>query len=203
MRVGIVILSIFISFQSIGQKANQHIQKGNDSYKKKQFDKAQAEYAKALKADNKNSIASFNSGNALHKMDKPDDAAKAYDMAASNTKDVNVKANALNNQGLALIKQKKLPEAIEAFKQSLRLYSFDKEVRENLQKALNELKKQQSSDQSQNKNQSQKDNKDKKNKSKMNEDQAERLLKQLQQDEKDTQKQLRKRNRKDRQLKDW
>jgi tetratricopeptide (TPR) repeat protein len=137
-------------------------------------------------------------------MNKPEESSKAYKIAAANTKDVNLKAQALNNQGLALIKQKKLAEAIEAFKQSLRLHSFDKEVRENLQKALNELQKQQGQSQDQNKNKSQNKNEDKKkNKSNMSEEQAEKLLKQLQQDEKDTQKQIRQRNRKDRQLKDW
>lgn len=205
MKILMMILAACIAFSTVAQSLNQHIQKGNDAYKEKNYAEAYQQYSKALGKDAKNAIASYNKGNTLQRMNKPEEATKAYETAAANTNDVNVKARALNNQGLAFVKQKKLPEAIEAFKQSLRLYAFDEEVRENLQKALNELKKQQSSKQNQNNDTSPNMDEDKKkNKSSsMSEEQAEKLLKQLEQDEKDTQKQIRQRNRKDRQLKDW
>jgi len=199
----IPVLLVFFSAQA--QQVNQQIKKGNDSYKEKKFQQANDAYAQALKKDDKNTVANFNSGNALHRLNKPEDAAKAYGTAAATATDPLIKAQAFNNQGLALIKQKKLTDAIEAFKTSVRVNSNDKECRENLPKALNELKKQQQKNDQQDQNKKNQDQKDspQKNKSKMSEAQAEKLLKSLQQEEKEKQKELQKKSRKDRQLKDW
>ena len=49
----------------------------------------------------------------------------------------------ITTRALRLSHQKKIKESIEAYKQTLRLAPEDTEARENLQKALNELKQQQ------------------------------------------------------------
>jgi len=60
-----------------------------------------------------------------------------------NVKETNadLRSKATYNQGVMFSKQKKLEESIESYKESLRLNPNDQEVRENLQKALLELKK--------------------------------------------------------------
>src|SRR5687767_3970648 len=102
------------------QKTAQLIEKGNQDYKKKEFAKANASYSKAIEKDKTNAVAKFNSGNAQQQLKNYEEAAKSYEAAAKTTNDPILKSQAFYNQGLSFIKQKKLNEAIDAFKKSLR-----------------------------------------------------------------------------------
>lgn len=124
------------------QQANRYVQKGNDSYTKSVFTEALDYYKQALALDAENSAALYNSGNALHKLGKDAEAEQYYEKF-SNTVDRDIKAKAFYNKGVVQAYQHKLPEAVESFKQALLLNPEDNDSRENLQKALNELKKQQ------------------------------------------------------------
>jgi tetratricopeptide (TPR) repeat protein len=189
------------------QRSTQLIQNGNENYKQKQFAKAKEQYDKVLQKDKDNAVAQFNSGNASQRMNKFDDASKLYEAAASNTKDPLVKAQAYYNQGVAYVKQNKLVEAVDAFKKSLRLNANDNDVRENLQKAIKEMKLQhQKNDDKQNdKNKKKPVDKDQPQqpKTKLSKEEAEKLLNSLQKEEKNLQKQVQKKNQSNRQLKDW
>ncbi len=203
----IVVLAFFIVPAVSAQKTTQHIEKGNQDYRKKEYAKADAQYNKALQKDGRNPVAQFNSGNAKQRMKKYDEASKSYEAAANATKDPLVKAQALYNQALALIKQNKLKEAIDAFKQSLRLNPNDKQARENLQKALKERQQQQPppKDQQDDKNKKKPQDRDKPQppKTKLSKEEAEKMLNDLQKEEKNLQKQVQKKNQSARQLKDW
>lgn len=118
------------------------MRKGNELYKKGDYTSALTEYEKALQTDQKNNTAQFNAGNALQKQQKFPDAAKSFESVLESSNDPSLQAQAGYNKGVAEVKQKQLQEAINSFKQSLRLNSTDNDARENLQKALNELKKQ-------------------------------------------------------------
>ena len=144
------------------QKANTLVRKGNEAYKKQQFGDAEKSYDEALKLDSGNTTAAYNLANAKFRGSNFADAAKQYDAAAYRTTNKNVQAQAYNNKGLALIKDKKIEEAVDAFKQSMRLNPGDNEVRENLQKALKELQQKQE--------QEKKDKEDKKDDKKKDED---------------------------------
>lgn len=109
------------------------------------------------------------------------------------------------NKGVTLSTQKKLLESIEAYKESLRLNSADEEARQNLQKALNELKKQpQQNQKKQDKQQNPKQPEQQKNNSKLNQKQVEQMLNALRKDEKKLQQDIQKRNNTGRSdSKDW
>jgi tetratricopeptide (TPR) repeat protein len=108
MRISLFII-LFLSVVSVkAQKTNQYILKGNDDYKLREYTKAEEEYLKALKADGKNPVAQFNSGNAKHKLNKYEEAAKQFETAAQSSSDPLFKADAYNNLGLSYIKQKRL-----------------------------------------------------------------------------------------------
>ncbi|MEO6330925.1 MAG: VWA domain-containing protein, partial [Ginsengibacter sp.] len=64
---------------SFAQNVNKEILKGNEAYKKNQFDIASSSYQKALQKAPRNNIATYNLGNALYKTDKPEDAVKLFD----------------------------------------------------------------------------------------------------------------------------
>ncbi len=178
--------------------------------KKKDYKTAYNNYLKATEQDSNNSIAQFNLGNSLQKQNESVKAEKVYDELAASASSTNLKSKAYYNEGFSLIQQKKIADAINAFKQSLRLLPEDDEARENLQKALNELKQQQQQNQPQ---QNQKKQQQQQNQSpppsqpkqnKLTPQRAEQLLSNLREQEKQLQKQLQKQKLpNDQQEKDW
>ena len=105
-------------------------------------------------------------------------AIEQYEGIATDNK--NLEAASYYNAGVSYSKQKDLPNSIEAYKAALRINPNDNEARENLQKALSELKKQQS----------QQNNQNNKGGGGMKEKEAEQKLKDLQQKEKDLQQKM-------------
>lgn len=190
----ILLLLFMIASCSIQAQDDQSLLlEGNNLYKNKQYDKAIDQYQKATDKDTKDPKAKYNLGNALYRSKKNEAAQKAYTGAAENTKDEAIKSKALYNKGVVYSNEKKLPESIEAYKETLKLNPADNEARENLQKALNELKKQQPPPpkEDQKKQDPKKDNKQNKdqnnapqNNSKLNQKQAEKMLNALRQEEK-------------------
>jgi tetratricopeptide (TPR) repeat protein len=189
------------------QKPNADIRKGNLLYKQKNYEGSKQEYNKALTEDPKDATAHYNMGNAAFRSGKNDEAVQSYDNTIGSSTDKPVQEKAYYNKGVALAKDKKLQESIDAWKESLKLDANDNEARENLQKALLELKKQQQQQQQQNKDKKE-DKKDDKKKdqkkeqkdqqqqqqpqSKLNKQQVEQLLKALQQKEKEIQQKMQK-----------
>jgi Ca-activated chloride channel homolog len=204
MKIQVTILLISICCYSFGQspEVEKAIQAGNDFYKQQQYDQAAAEYKKALAIEPGNSKAKFNLANTIVKQGKPDEAVKSFTEISDNTKEAELKAKAFYNKGAVLSQQKKLEESIDAYKNALRQNPDDKEARENLQKALLELKKK---NPPKPKKEDQKKNPQKQPQSKMNRKEAEQRLKLLEQKEKEVQQRLQKEKSKagGSQAKDW
>lgn len=192
-----------IGSNAAAQKADKFLYKGNELYKKQEYDKSLEQYRQATTADPKNPVANFNQGNALFRKQQMDEAMQSYDKVIANTTDKKAQQQAYYNKGVSLIKQNKLEESIEAWKNAVKLDPADAEARDNLQKALREKKKQEQQQQQQ-----QKDKKDKKQEnkeqeknkeqqqpppqSKLSKQRVEQLLKALQQKEKEVQDKLQK-----------
>lgn len=195
-----IIFTIFILFISvIGFAQNGEIVKGNRYFKEGNYDKAAEAYQKAV---NKKSgpVAQYNLGNTQYKKEQQTEAIQSFDAAAALSTDPEMKAKALYNKGVLYHQAKKLPEAIEAYKQALRLTPEDPEIRKNLQLALRE-KKQQDPQQQQQKPKEQKPKEEKKQqeppkpqpqKSKLTKKQVEQYLKALEQKEKQLQEKMQK-----------
>lgn len=189
MKKWLFIISIFISCMVRAQEVDKIIQKGNELYKEKQYDQAAAAYDEALAKDSANRIAKFNKANTTYRQAKADEAIKAYDDLAFKGENAGDKAKSYYNKGVVLSNQKRLEESIEAYKSALRGDPNDTEARENLQKALLELKKrtppppkkEDKKKQQQKKQQQQ---------NKMNQKEAEQNLKLLEQKEKELQQRM-------------
>jgi Ca-activated chloride channel family protein len=143
MKVMLIILILCISRISSAQssEADKNIRTGNEFYKQQQFDKAASAYSKAIEVDPGNGLAKFNLANTLYKQNKPDEAVNGFNEVAKNSGKKELNEKAYYNKGAVFSQQKKLEESIDAYKNALRLNPDDKEARENLQKALLELKK--------------------------------------------------------------
>jgi Ca-activated chloride channel homolog len=191
----ILILLFLFANSLLAQQVDKIIKTGNDLYKQKQYEEAQKEYRKALEQDSSNTIAQFNLGNSIYRNGKLPEASTVFNDIASKEKNTEMRANAFYNDGVMLTRQQKLEESIEAYKNALRNNPTDKEARENLQKALIELKK---------RNPPKNENQKKQPKSKMNQKEAEQKLKLLQEKEKEIQQRLQKNSKSAGSLpKDW
>ena len=197
-------LAVLVSaLPASAQSTNGQIRSGNRAYKKGDFEKSVQQYQRAVQQTPNSPTANYNLGNAQFKNNKFDEAAHAYDATVQNSTDKGMKEKGYYNKGVAMIRQKKLQESIDAWKNALRLDAGDTEARDNLEKALKEQKKQQQQQQqqqNQKKDQKNQDKQDQKKEqqqqqqqqqepkpqpSKLNKQQVEQLLKALEQKEKD------------------
>jgi tetratricopeptide (TPR) repeat protein len=205
-----VLVLLLIANISFAQSAKKEIVKGNDAYKKKQYNEAAAAYQKALKKT-PDATAYYNLGNTLYKSGKPEAALQSYDYTVKHAKTDPVKEKAFYNGGVVLQSQNKLGECIKAYKNALKLDPNDEDARQNLQRALQQQKKQQQQDQKDKKNdKDQKKDQDKKDDpkpqpSKISKQDAEEKLKSLLEHEKNLQDKLHKvkTNATDKPKKDW
>jgi Ca-activated chloride channel homolog len=200
----LLLLTLAAARPAAAQNPNTNIRSGNRYYKKQEIDKSLQQYQSAVQKAPTNPTANYNLGNAQFRKNDYDQAAKAYDATIQNSQDKTLKENGYYNKGVAMVKQKKLQESIDAWKQALKLNAGDTEARENLEKALTQQKQQQQQQQN-NQQKDQKDQKDKKDEkknqdqqqqqqqqpkpqpSRLNKQQVEQLLKALEQKEKDLQ----------------
>jgi Ca-activated chloride channel homolog len=208
MKQILIIYLLFVYAAAWSQQSVTFIQNGNEFYKQLQFEKAATEYKKALQAEPGNNTAKFNLANSLQKQGKEDEAEKLFTEVATSTKDADLISPAFYNKGVIYSRQKKLEESIDAYKEALRKNSSDKEARENLQKALLELKKKnppKKENDQQKKKQDQQQKQKKQQQPKMSEKEVEQRLKLLEQKEKEVQQRLQKEKNKggSSQIKDW
>ena len=192
------------SERSQREEMDRAILKGNDLYKQQQYPQAEAAYNEALEKESSNNTAKYNRAIALYKQGKKEEAIKAFDDLAFKTEDRELKSKSYYNKGAILSGQMKLEESIEAYKNSLRQNPDDKQARENLQKALLELKKKTPPKKDNKKNQQQQ-KQQQKPQPKMNQKEAEQRLKLLEQKEKEVQQRMQKEKSKTGggQPKDW
>jgi len=183
MRISLVILFFLLTTQLGAQTAEEHLRTGNDFYKQQRFEEAEKEFAKAVELEPNNIIAINNLASVKHRLNKPAEAKKEFEKLFAEKNDNATRETAYYNTGAVLSKEKKLEESIEAYKNSLRLDPNDKEARENLQKALLELKKKQQPEKKENKKQQQKPQKQPQ--PKLNKKEVEKQLQLLQQKEKE------------------
>ncbi|MEJ7676548.1 MAG: tetratricopeptide repeat protein [Segetibacter sp.] len=105
-KIIFTILPLFVVVIAKAQDDQSIVAKGNELYKKQQFEQAAEEYRKAADLNTKNAIAQYNLGDALYKLKKTEAAEKAFTEAAGNSKDETAKSKALYNKGVTLSSKK-------------------------------------------------------------------------------------------------
>jgi len=200
--IGVLLMGASLTSSAQTQNGDAQVRSGNRYYKKKQLDQSQQQYEEAVRKAPENPTANYNLGNAQFRKNNYADAANSYNNSVEHSGDDKaMQEKGLYNKGVALIKQQKLQESIEAWKKALRLNVNEEDARENLQKALMQLKQQQQQQQQEKK--KEQDKKDKKEEkkdqqqdqpqqpkpqpSRLNKQQVEQYLKTLQQKEKEIQ----------------
>lgn len=157
-----ILLSLCGNMQLLAQKKmRDEIRLGNRSYRNEAYSDAEVHYRKVLQGDPYNTIALYNLGNALTLQGKDKEAMEqGYEPALRRASTPQQKAMIYHNMGDLYMASKNYPQAVEAFKNSLRNDPTNDETRYNLALAQKLLKKnQQQQDQEQQKQKEQKQDK--------------------------------------------
>lgn len=171
------------------------------------FNKAEIEYRKALDKKPDDPKWNFNLSNSLYKQMKFEESAEKFKEISELSTDKVEKSRALHNMGNSLLMNNKLDESIEAYKKALRNNPNDLETKYNLLYAMAMKKKQEEEQKKQDKNKDQDKDKDKKDQNKdqkkdqdqqqqpqnkISKQNAEQMLKALENEEKKTQEKVKK-----------
>lgn len=175
--------------ESARQERNR-LRSGNESYDEQDYAKSEEEYRRAIDANDNSDIAYYNLGNALYRQgDKlREDIVKRmeaeetmmqnmdsiynevdsiygvaldnYNIVVNNTDDEGLKAKAYHNMGNSYMCMRKFPEAIDAYKEALRIDPMNDNTRINLRIAQKKLQQQQEQQQQQQEQQQQEEKKE-------------------------------------------
>ena len=203
----VVLLMVAMSVSA--QTDRLYVRQGNKQYRSGDYANAEVSYRKALEKNDRNAQALYNLGNALMAQNKDSAAIMEFDKATKVESNDLRKSKAFHNVGFICQRHRMYGEAIEAYKQSLRLNPHDDETRYNLELCKRQQKNQpqqqqqqgndkdkqqdkQKQDQQQQQQDKQKQQQQQKQEPKMSKENAEQLLNAAMQQEKQTQERMKK-----------
>jgi Ca-activated chloride channel family protein len=166
-------LLLLVATTASAQSDRQYIREGNKLFHRGDYPNAEVAYRKAIEKNPKNPQAPFNLGNALMAQKKDSAAVEQFEAASRLETNPLRKSKSFHNIGVICQTHKMYGEAIEAYKNALRLNPFDDETRYNLvlcKHQKNKQDQQQQNQQGQN-NDDKKDNKKDDKKDQQNQDQ--------------------------------
>ena len=149
MKNILIILSFLMSFNSFAQNKKSFLRDGNKLYADSSYNEAEMQYRKSLEKDQDYFNASFNLADAVYKQERYEESSALFDALKDNAPTETDLAKVYYNLGNSLIKEQKLEEAIEAYKNALRINPKDKDTRHNL--AITHKQKQQQEKEQENK----------------------------------------------------
>ena len=207
-RTTTLIVALLVASASFAQNDRRYITQGNKLFRSGQFDKAEVAYRKAIEKNPRNPQAHYNLGNSLMAQKKDSAAVQSFQKSPELETSKIRKAMAFHNMGVVCQQHKMYGEAIEAYKNSLRLNPKDDATRYNLELCKRQQRNQKNQDkQDQNKqkdkngndqkdekqkNKDKQDQKKNNNENKMSKENAEQMLNAAMQQEKSTQQRMKK-----------
>lgn len=221
-KLSVIIIMLISAISLYAQTDRQYVREGNKHFRKGNAADAEVAYRKALDKKKDNSQAGYNLANALFMQRKDSAAVSQYEQALKNEKNPLRKSQSYHNIGVICQGHKMYGEAIDAYKNALRLNPNDDMTRYNLELCRKQQKQQQQNqdqngqdnkngdkqqqdkqkkeqqdqkEQKQDKKEQQQDKKEqqpKEDKNKMSKENAEQLLNAAMQKEKDTQERMQK-----------
>ena len=141
---------LFITMTAVAQTDRQYIREGNKQFHRGDYPGAEVSYRKAIEKNPRNPQAAFNLGNALMAQKKDSAAVQQFESAARLETNPLRKAQSYHNMGVICQSHKMYGEAIEAYKNALRLNPDDDETRYNLVLCKHQKQKQDQNRQNQN-----------------------------------------------------
>ena len=137
MKIRLTLFVILLnSVVVFAQHPNGKIRKGNTAYKDSSYSDAEQLYREALMKDQTSYEASFNMADAIYKQERYSEANSLFKALSEKTDDKIKKSESYHNLGNSLLKEQKLDEAIEAYKNALRNNPKDLDTKHNLAYAM-------------------------------------------------------------------
>ena len=141
-KAAMLLVLALLSLSASAQVDRQCVRRGNKLFRAGQYADAEVQYRKAVEANRNNPQAVYNLGNALMAQNKDSAAVEQFQTAARMESDPMRKYLSFHNIGVICQKRQMFKEAIEAYKEALRLNPHDDETRYNLELCKRQLKKQ-------------------------------------------------------------
>ena len=148
-RKAVAVMLVMVALSAMAQTDRQYIRQGNKLFRSGDYPNAEVSYRKAIEKNPKNPQAVFNLGNALMAQKKDSAAVVQFENASKLETNPLRKAKAFHNMGVVCQSHKMYGEAIEAYKNALRLNPADDETRYNLVLCKHQQQKQQQNQQNQ------------------------------------------------------
>lgn len=151
LMTGILFFSLFLlsDLTLNAQAERKHIRQGNREYSDNSFSESEISYRRALDINSNSPDALFNTGDALYRQNKFEEAGKQFIESSAKTDDKADKAASFYNLGNSLLMANRIGESIEAYKNSLKLDPGNMEAKYNLAYAQDLLQHQQQQQQQQ------------------------------------------------------
>jgi len=199
----LILFSTLATSNLLAQEERRFIRIGTEQYNQGKYLESENEYWKALDKNNNSFEARFNVAATMFKQEKYQEAIKQLQALSAQTTDKDKLSKIYHNIGNSYLGLKEIDKGIEAYKTSLKNNPFDDETRYNLIAAM---KMKQQDDQQQNQqqqNQQQQQEQDQQQNQQQQEQQqqqqegisrenAERILRAMEQDEKQLQEKMNK-----------
>ncbi len=140
MKTLYFIIILLACTQVSAQDWEQQMLQGIKAYRSNQLNKAEQLFEKAYQLSDTSTTALYNLANSKYQQGKITEALPLYQQLTKNAQLPKAHMATIQyNVGVAMAKLRQWQEAIEAFKQSLRLQPNDIEAQQNLQMAIHHL----------------------------------------------------------------
>jgi Ca-activated chloride channel family protein len=181
-KKAVAAMLLLMAVSASAQTDRQYVRQGNKQFQTGDFGNAEVSYRKAIEKNPRNPQAVYNLGNALLAQNKDSAAVVQFESAAKLETNPLRKYQSFHNLGVICQSHKMYGEAIEAYKNALRLNPNDDETRYNLVLCQRQKQKQDQNQQ----------NQDQQNKDDQKQDQKQDQQNKDDQDKKDQQEQQKK-----------
>jgi tetratricopeptide (TPR) repeat protein len=162
LKAGLMLTAVLLLLpvSAYSQADRKFLRQGNREYSKDKYSESEISYRRALDVNKESADAVFNSGDALYKLNKYEDAGRQFAENHDMNDDPLRKSASLYNLGNSLLMADKVKESIDAYKGSLKLDPGNMEAKYNLAYAQDLLKQQEQQQQQQQDKQNSDQNKD-------------------------------------------
>ena len=147
-RILVLLMCFFMHF-CFSQNERSMVRDGNKNYNKGLFSESEIDYRKSLSKKRGFEEAQFNLSDALFKQERYDESVDILNNLISTTSNQDLKSESYYNLGNNFLQQQNLEEAVESYKNCLRINPSDEQARYNLSKAMSLMQQQDQDEQQQ------------------------------------------------------
>jgi tetratricopeptide (TPR) repeat protein len=188
MKKYYIILPIFIlaalAMSACGSSVERTLDSGNQAYVEQDYQQAIEKYAQAMEMDPELGEPTYNLANTLYRLEAFEEAGQFLAQAIQTASD-QLAEYGFYNLGNNFFQQELMPEAVEAYKESLRMDSHDLDAKYNLELAMVQQEQQEQQQQEQEQQEQEESSEDEQEQSEQGQEEQDQSQSEESQDESD------------------